>query len=1180
MYGSQPPPHHPSSAYHHSPGPPQPEWRLPPSSSAPPPPPPPPPPPLPPPPPTSSTYNPGVYGPMPGGQPTATNSPHSNIPGAAANPDTTTWGVRYNQYHGHPAPPPLPPRPSSSTANHYPPPQSHAPSAPSWTAPQTGDLLSTASSTESSQPWRTDSNYGQPPPAPPPPPPKIPPAYTNEIQQNAQVWQQTYSSQYSNHPPTHRYDPPMQQQASKPPQAPTASLPAKTESPSFVPSASALGGGRPSDWENFSSEPGEVDDTAAFPSKTPDAQPAVPPSGKASQTTIQPPPVVTSSPQSAQPGWLPSPIDNADTKQQGFASPGQAHRDDSVVSAEDYSRTQPISPETKPQSKTNLQSPISPAEQTPSGTEMRAEQPSTQRKTADEPQIASPVKKESGTESTPSPALTATAATATTVPAETAPSQVKVIDPYEDLDPWFKSSLVRYVTMLRKEAVAESDEERYKIFTGFMAKETKLREVLYNIEPQAKDNAQTSAPIEPPPRSKSVGASPTVQSGLIPVESEEQPSKKRPEVAKLETIPSQILDESDGISYSPGGRPILSGPAATASSANRQGLQRSATNPTGRSQSARLPLSGNEKAGLHGAYPSPNSDATPRSTSVPPPSMQPMPPLVSEPPQPAYIPFRYSEGPQRGSDNLVVDRPAYQAYSALRQASAESGRAMSSTPAPQARPRSATFGTSPVRGEHDETFLGVIREKSVSYRRKRPEVGSGGVVEELGALIPVPFPEQAESPENVAIRKEMQKFSNDFCYIEDAIDNWEKSAKDRRAKLDKERAARQEESEKHIDALFNDKEIGYADINQLEEEFRQKEARTQLDEERKELNSFIRKVFNPLDTRLKEEIVELKVLYQRAIDELRSESNETGGKDAAKYQLSHTMKTVNELSSKLETRFQKRLDIALDRERRRKKAERRPLVFLGDSPALKKLDGEFDRMEKLNILEAAKDRDERANKLMDSFDEAIMYGLGHHQRLLDDIAAKTKKLDGGMIDDCGLSKSDIELLLRSVSALVQLLREDSESMLDSFGTADSALNDADYSVSVAEARYSNASVDVFRRLDEEKSKEDAKIRQELDSKLESVRRGPSEIAAKIDSLLESMGKEPGPRSGPWRRPSAIAPVAPAAVAGPTPEVHPGELLMPGPRPASVHPPDGDLEQKERLRKALEDAKRRNAAKFA
>jgi hypothetical protein len=989
------------------------------------------------------------------------------------------------------------------------------------------------------------------------------------------------------------------------------------ESPSFAPSASALGGGGPSDWEYLSSIPGVVDDTGDFPSKVQGAQQpssaveppltsthasAVPPARGSSQTITQ---RQTGRPHPAQfEGWSSSPVENVDPKQQGSSRPVYPPRNDSLqsgVSAEDCSETidgviqawtQPISPEVKPQTDFSRQSPVSPAEQPPSGTELREERPSAQGTAADEPQVASAIKTVAGAEPGPSPPQKSVAPT---VPAglrqEAAPWQVlvKVIDPYEDLDPWFKSSLIRYVATLRKEAVAESDEERYKIFTGFVAKETKLREVLYNIEHQDKDKVQTSVPsatIEPPTRAKSVGASPTVDSGLIPVESEEQSKKKRPEVAKLDTIPSETSGEKEEIAYSPGGRPILSDLAVTASTENRPGLQRSASNPTGRSQSASSDLPGNQQAGLHGNSFSLSSGVLPRSTSVPPPSISRplagMPPLISEPPRPAYVPFKYSEGPQRGSDNLIIDRPAYQAYSALRQASAESGRAMSLNPAPEVRSRVGTVSASPVRGEHDETFLGIIRQKSVSYRGRRLEVGSGGVIEELGALIPVPFPEIEESPENVAIRQEMEKFPDDFGYIKEATDNWEQAAKDRRAKLDKERAARQEESEKHIDALFNDKEIGYADINPLEEEFRQTEARAQLEEERRELNDFMRKVFNPLDTRLKEEVVELKALYQRAIDELDSGSNKTSGSDAAKYRLSHTMKTVNDLSSKLEIRFQKRLDIALDRERRRKKAERRPLVSLGDSPALKKLDGDFDRMEKRNILEAAKDRDERANKLMDSFDGAIMYGLGDHQRLVDDVAAKAKKLDAGMVQHSGISESDTELFLRSVSALVRLLRDDSESMLESFGKADSLLNDADYCVSVAEARYSNAGTDVFRRLDEEKKKEDAKIRQDLELKLESVRKGPSEIEGKIDSLLGSMGKDPGPGPGPWRRPAAIVFAAPAVSSDTPATPHPGESLMPGPRPGSVSPVLGELdpesEQKERLRKALEDAKRRNAAK--
>ena len=98
-------------------------------------------------------------------------------------------------------------------------------------------------------------------------------------------------------------------------------------------------------------------------------------------------------------------------------------------------------------------------------------------------------------------------------------------DPYEDLDPWFKSSLARYVAMLRKESVADSDEERYKIFTAFTVKETKLREILYGIEQDPKsDEAKDQKPAtesEPPAENIEEEHAPSpVESGLIPVETE------------------------------------------------------------------------------------------------------------------------------------------------------------------------------------------------------------------------------------------------------------------------------------------------------------------------------------------------------------------------------------------------------------------------------------------------------------------------------------------------------------------------------------------------------------------------------------------------------------------------------------------------------------------------------------
>lgn len=744
-------------------------------------------------------------------------------------------------------------------------------------------------------------------------------------------------------------------------------------------------------------------------------------------------------------------------------------------------------------------------------------------------------------------------------------TKIPAPDPYEDLDPWFRSSLARFVTMLRKEAVADSDEERYKIFTAFMAKETKLREILYNMELGPQDmrssrraSVQTTQQSSP----KSDDRSPS-KFELIPVESEDAPlSAQTPFSAQTPTSAQTLSgDEGDdgGSEYSAGGRPMQAKRAHRSS----HGLQT-------------LPSVGEDKdwAGFS------------RPVSVPPlmgdVQKQAFEPLNTNPPRPIYTPFQYTEGPQRGSDNLKFDRPAYEAYHRLRRASAVSGRVMSYTPAPLSRPRSTTL-TGPAQNEHDETFLGLIRDKSGAYRTSSgpnttppsmlPEplrqARPSNLVEELRTIVWAPLDTHSESSWHRTICEELEKLPDDFSYIQAALSNWEKAAQPRRQKLDRERMARQEESEAQIDDLFNEKEIGYADINTLEDEFRQTEARVQLDEERREVDEFTTHVFNPLDERLKDEISVLRKAYDAALSQLDRDQK---GKTSLAEQRSPsvTMRMVNDIHNKLEIRFQKRLELALDCERRRKKAERRPLVFMGDTLGLRQLDGDFDRMERRNLFEAAKDRDDRANRLMDSFDDAILHGLGMNQHLLDGLASKVAQLEPTTLHASDIPDSEVEQILKSAATFAASLRADSEAILRSFGVADMALNDADYSVSVAEARYANSDPDVFRRLDAEKRKEDTKIQSDLDSKLQSIQKSPADIEETIQRLLYALAEaSPGASSAELKGDTTPA-SRPAAL--PVPDSRPStasSLPMPGDRSGE------ELEHQERMQKALEAAKKRN-----
>ncbi|KAJ5752520.1 hypothetical protein N7520_009437 [Penicillium odoratum] len=1130
---------------------PQPEWRLParrpiPTSEAPPPQPPRPP---------TGVYLPANYGPISNTTPVRPNVSSSPVSPLSGMTDPRSWGVQYNKHTIH-APPPLPPRPSSTNErpNIYAPPPSQPQPQSQPHSPALNPNIPPASHQEfeafaDARPPSANSippPYNFPPrqdqaqtpqyqtPNVPPPPPKIP--------------QDQHAASQQNDPPSR---PPLLAQGVGP-AATQGSYGRATDPNATSTFASALGPGTPSDWEHLGPTEGDFDDAPWFPPR--DLAPPSPetiqtPPGFSTGLSRPMPSVSTSQPQPNSNQQAYSPIYQTPTPQRSdsispvSSSTGNRvhaapNRMDSVSSSNTWSqRTESIDNVIDAWAK-----PLATAPK-PAGSDQASSISHLDLHTKSN--RGSPVETPKHTQS---PAQD-TGPTFTTGVAEVRGNvTTQPVDPYEDLDPWFKSSLTRCVAMLRKEAVADSDEERFKIFTAFMAKETKLREIMYNIEHES-PVVQEVRSSRAPQRSPTPERTPAVESGLIPVETEqvESPTKITEDAND---------DDGTGSEYSAGGRPVIG-------KVGRGSSQTPKISPS----SEEMPKPPARTYSLHLSEEKP-----------------PLEPLTTEPPRPIYTPFQYTEGPQRGSDNLTFARPAYQAYSDLRQASA-SGRAMSSV-----LPESAPLTTSASASERDETFIGLIRHKSNVYQANNrrnatplpllPESLRQGrkedLVEDLRAMVRTPLDKQPASSWLIATRESLTKFSGDLSYVQKSIDDWEQAATARRRKLDHDRTMRQDQSEAEIDTLFNEKEIGYADINTLEENFRQTEARTQLDEERKEVDDFMSQVFNPVDERLKDEISALRKSYESTLDQLDQDQK---GKSttAGRHSPSVTMKMVYEIHNQLEIRFQKRLELALDCERRRKRAERRPLVFMGDMGSLRQLDGDFDLMEKRNILEAAKDRDGRANQLMDSFDDAILHGLGMNQSLLDELSSKAARLDPTKLRASGLPDSEVEQILKSAATFAESLRADSEAILRTSGVAEKALNDADYAVSVAEARYANSEPDIFERLQAEKKKEDAMLDRDLESKLQSIQKGPQSLDATIQRLIRDLAKNP----------RAAVPSVVIEEASPVSQsVSLSSLELPLElRPATVAsqtpaqpPSDLNSEHQERLRRALENAKKRNAAK--
>ncbi|KAK2861149.1 hypothetical protein FQN49_004496 [Arthroderma sp. PD_2] len=980
---------------------------------------------------------------------------------------------------------------------------------------------------------------------------------------------------------------------------PTAAAAAPTTAPSQTATAagtgaSALGFGGPSDWEHFTATGEEVDDTGAFGVKTEtpvtktntfelssDPSPRLPVSNAlvASQQ-----PARTSSPGQVSPEQPPrssahviSPVDASNQRAQNQTE-SLSSRLDSVSS---------IGSSTPADAKAILdvieawsQPVVRTGSQQSSYSESKSHQRSNTVGTFEHPRVTTPI---SHIHASPQQSPLRSISRADGRPIH---SIVTISDPYEDLDPWYKSSLTRYVTMLRKEMETESEEEKYKLFSAFMHKESKLRAILYNVE-SFLDQQPTLKPesaLAPTPAPTSAPAPASIPKAAIddtPVQSQGGPSK----IAIPD--PPTPGEEDDVVSYSPGGLPRLGSALSNQMRKNpgSDGLHRSASNPT-RSQ-GQIGAAKNPAATSHlgiAAHANPS-----RSVSVPPESaVRPdsNPPFTVEPPHAVYTPFRYND-PQSASVSGPPNRPAYQGYSALRQAGVESGRVMAQ-PSLQVSP-SFPSERSASRAEHDETFLGLIREKSVAYRSHRPgtslanrptlpKKGASSVTfDELQTLVPGPPPHLESSSRVAIIREEIDNFPHDFTFIDKTHEAWDNSATSRQSQVNTQRQARQAESESHINALFNDKEIGYSDINVLEDEFKQTEAQIQLNEERKEFEKYVEIVFTRVDERLASEIKRLQHLYNEISQMLQPD----GGKPStlAKFQLSYTMRNAVDIFQKLEIRHAKRVAGVLERERRRKKAERRYYVFLGETAALKQMEKDFAALEQRTLLDAAKAKDDRTNKLMDVFDDASMRGIGENQRLLDDISTKINKFDTDLIRTTpSVVPAGGSKMLQNALEFVKFLGANSESVLESFGVADRLLNNADYDVSVAEAKVAESNADIFRRLEEEKKKEDKKIEDDLQSRMSSVRTSHHAIIMNIEEVLEAVeaadtaGTTLTPPSGSDSR-SRTASLSGGIVPSNTPPAL--GVGIPPPSTSTLTPEE---QQQERLRKALEDAKKRNAEK--
>ena len=722
-------------------------------------------------------------------------------------------------------------------------------------------------------------------------------------------------------------------------------------------------------------------------------------------------------------------------------------------------------------------------------------------------------------------------------------------DPYAGLDAWGKASLNRYIAMLREESEAQTDRDKLNIFTVFTSRETRLRAVLYGAENEPLADPFASARMTSVKRatttvlkraSKALPALPGEDTFAASPQLEGQarkPSVKLSAVTILGTpkpkpISLQALDTakpssteiSDSIHespieirFSPGGRPIVP-PAANVNRVSYTSEPETLTVATGdRSSDLENP-----------------SDPSPSSSTKQPQEGQPAADDSS-----VYKPFKYNEGRSEAHD-----------YAANRQSKRQS----------QFRPYAAKTMDS---DEYRDMFLadrpvvgsatGPTVADKVTQADNRPDEEASldlrrFVRADFDPLLSV-LPESGEirpDPTQLSdLRQVADAVPDDFSFIHQSVVAWDAKSRRQREINERERHTRQMESEQKIDALFDDHEIGYGDISELESGFKRSEAVRKANEDRLEYKTFVDEVFNVVWARLHYEIDQLNPRYEEYTKIL---NDSTAGKDmfnpaGNRIALAPTMDALLTLHQKLEIRHQKAFEAVLERDRRLKKTELSPWYSLGNVAKVKQLEKQFEDAEKKAIVEYCRQRDIRANNLMDVLDQNTLRGVGANQDYMEMVMKAVRRIASGRAfasqpgGESGVGLDEVT----KAKMVTKALATSSEQIVQTFHVADMLLNAADYELSVAKAKLSKADAITFQTLREERAKEDQKLMRDLEHRLALIREDSRRTHDEIVKLLLFLGVQNGHAESPSQAPD-------------------------------------ELGHEERLHRALEEAKRRNAVK--
>lgn len=676
-----------------------------------------------------------------------------------------------------------------------------------------------------------------------------------------------------------------------------------------------------------------------------------------------------------------------------------------------------------------------------------------------------------------------------------------------DIDPWYAGSLERYIAMLRGEAHESLVEDKIKTFTAFLKAESGIRGLeYYNTLPAAPEPAQ-----QPPQQSIDI---PRKMSNA---------SLKNKDLNVH--VPDQAQPPEDDFQYSPGGRPMMRRQATIPSTETvppNQSFNFSG-GPSSHSTTILTPTSSQDD----------DFAKTPTPMQSPP----------EEPPQPQYKAYVPPGITQEQSTEM------------LRRQSMSFG---SATPV-------SALQTPGSGHNNDEIFFGTRASQTSSnpaggpatsaateipipsplFTSKAPKattptpVSKKDPVEALKDILPIKIAASQPNPHLEKVRQKLSDVSTDFSFIQDLNTTWERSAALSRKKNDDARRKRQEESESHTDQLFNDHEISYADIGDIEDEFKEKERELKAQEDKTEYESYGTDVFAKVYERLQEQIgtltdiyIDAESLLQTSVSGIKS----LEGSDTATTQ--ESLRLLQQIHEQIEVRHEKVVTVVAERDKKYKKTEVAPLYAAGNITKMKAVEKHFENAERQAVSRAKNEKVEREGEFVHVVEEVVVGAVGSEKNEIERILVAMK--------DTTDDKSDDEVLKRAHETL-KALRESSKSLLSIYNTIEIALNAADGEAEIAHAKAENATPEEIAQLEKGVQDREKGVQEEFERRIRVIDEDEKESEVLVSKKEKGKGKT---KENDKEKENEEPPVAKAVLS--------------------------EEEQKKiRLQKALEAAKRRN-----